>query len=71
LLLKYEENIAWRVAGLELSDEWVSKKVVLRVFFVCVQGIVKDKLEVERRSGDSSLSVRHEDGGRFFVLRGR
>ena len=64
LLLKHKANGAWRVAGLELGSEWVSKKIVFREFFVCLQGIIEISLEVGRCSkGDVSCS-RHEGGGR-------
>jgi hypothetical protein len=42
LLLKHKENGAWRIAGLELSGEWVGKKIVLRALFVCFQSIIEN-----------------------------
>jgi hypothetical protein len=36
------ENIAWRMARLELGDKWVRKKVAPRAFFVVLQGIIEN-----------------------------
>ncbi len=47
LLLKHVENVARRVAVLELVSEWVITKILLRASFVRSQGIIKNKLEVE------------------------
>jgi len=46
LLLKHVENVARRVAVLELVSEWVITKILLRASFVRSQGIIKNKLEV-------------------------
>ena len=48
LLLKHVENVARRVAVLELVSEWVITKILLRVSFVRSEGIIKNKLEVGR-----------------------
>jgi len=45
-LLKYGKNGAGRLAGLELSCEWMGKKIVLCVLFVGFQGIIENKLEI-------------------------
>ena len=63
LLLKYVENGAGRLAGLELGCEWMGKKVVLCLFFVGFQGVVKNKLEVWR-GGAGRVGVRHKCGGK-------
>ena len=42
LLLKHGENAASRIAGFEPVSEWVRKKIVLRAFFVRLQGIIED-----------------------------
>ena len=46
LLLKYGENGARRMAGLELSCEWMGKKIDFCLLFVGFQGIIENKLEV-------------------------
>ncbi len=46
LLLKNVENVARRVAVLELVSEWVITKILLRASFVRSEGIIKNKLEV-------------------------
>jgi hypothetical protein len=48
LLLKDVENATRRVAVLELGSEWVGEKIVLCAFFVRIQGIIENKLEVGR-----------------------
>jgi hypothetical protein len=40
LLLKDNKNGTGRLAGLELDGEWMRKQIVLRAFFVRIQGIV-------------------------------
>jgi hypothetical protein len=45
LLLKHGENATGRIAGLELSSEWVGKKVLLGASFICFQGIIENRLE--------------------------
>jgi hypothetical protein len=61
LLLKYNENAAWRVAGLELGGKWVGKKVLLGAPFICFQGIIEDWMEIRGRCGNR-VSVRHNGG---------
>jgi hypothetical protein len=46
LLLNHKENGAWRVAGFELDGEWLSKKIVFGEFFVRLQGIKENSVEV-------------------------
>jgi hypothetical protein len=58
LLLKDFENAARRVAALELGSERVREKILFRSFFVCFQGILKNKLKVGG-GGESRVSVRH------------
>jgi hypothetical protein len=41
-LLKDGENVTGRVAGLELGDEWMGKKVLLRALFVRFDRIIDD-----------------------------
>jgi len=62
LLLKYDENGAGRLAGLELSCERMGKKIVLCVFIMGFQGITEYKLEVGGLRA-SRVSVRHESWG--------
>jgi len=73
LLLKRDENRAWRIASLELGGKWVRKKIVFCAFFVRLQGIVENELEVGGRGRGSVVSVRHEDEGGVACseLRGR
>ena len=42
LLLKYGENAAGRIAGLEPVSEWVLEKIVLCAHFVCLQCIIEN-----------------------------
>jgi hypothetical protein len=42
LLMDDGENVAGRVARLELGDKWVCEKVPLRPFFVFLQGTIKN-----------------------------
>ena len=42
LLMNDGENGAGGVAILELSGEWVCKKVSPSAFFVCIQGIIEN-----------------------------
>jgi hypothetical protein len=58
LLLKYGENAAGRIAGLEPVSEWVLKEIVLCAFFVRFQGIIENRFEVGRCG--SSVSMRHK-----------
>jgi hypothetical protein len=58
LLLKDGENVARRVAGLELDCEWMGKQIFLRPLFVRFQGVIDDQLEFRRRGG-GEVSVRH------------
>jgi hypothetical protein len=46
LLLKDVENVARRLAELELGSEWVGEKIVLCAFFVRFQGMIENKLKV-------------------------
>jgi len=46
LLLKHVENVARRVAVLQLGGEWVVTKILFGASFVRSQGIVEYKLEV-------------------------
>jgi hypothetical protein len=63
LLLKYGENGARRLAGLELSCEWVGKKIILRMLLVGFQSIIENELEVLGR-GACGVSVGHMNEGR-------
>ncbi len=63
LLLKHVENVARRVAVLELGSQWVITDILLCAPFVRSQGIIEYKLEVGDRGG-SSVSVRHKGGNR-------
>ena len=63
LLLKHVENVARRVAVLELGSQWVITDILLCAPFVRSQGIIEYKLEVGDRRG-SSVSVRHKGGNR-------
>ena len=56
--LEYGENGARRLAGLELSCEWVGKKIILRMLLVVFQSITENKLEVSGR-GYCRVSVGH------------
>ena len=49
LLLEHDENGVGRLAGLELSSEWVGKKIVFCLSLVSSQGIVENVLEVGAR----------------------
>jgi len=49
LLLNDSENGGGRVACLKLGGEWMSKEVVLCLFFVCFYGIIENELEVGQR----------------------
>jgi hypothetical protein len=40
LLPKDGENVAWRVAGLELGGKWMGKQIVPSAFFVHFQRII-------------------------------
>jgi hypothetical protein len=42
LLLKHSEDAAGRIASLELSSEWVGKKVLLCASFMRFQGIIEN-----------------------------
>lgn len=42
MLLEREENGAWRVTGLKLRGKRMGKKILLRMLFVCFQGVVED-----------------------------
>jgi hypothetical protein len=42
LLLKYGENAARRIAGLEPVSEWVLREILLRALLVRFQGIVEN-----------------------------
>ena len=59
------------MAGLELGDEWMGKKIAFCLLFVGFQGIVENKLKVGGLRA-SRVSKRHKSGGnsRLFVLRG-
>jgi len=57
LLLEHGENGASRTAGFKPVGEWVREKILFRAFFIRIQGIIKNLLEV-RRCG-SRVSVRH------------
>ena len=46
LLLKDVENAVRRVAVLELSSKRVREKIIFRPFFVRIQGIIENNLEV-------------------------
>jgi hypothetical protein len=46
LLLKDGEDGGGRIAGLELGGEWMCKQVLLRAFFVRIQGTIDDLLEI-------------------------
>jgi len=58
-MLKYGENGARRLAGLELRREWMRKQIVLCVFFVGFQGVVENKLKVGGR-GTRMVGLGHE-----------
>ena len=68
LLLNHGENGAWRVAGLELGGEWVSKKIFLGLFFGLFQGIIEYQLEVGGRCRRRA-SKRYDGGSEGFILR--
>jgi hypothetical protein len=42
LLMNEGKNGGGRVASLKLGDKWVCKKIALRPFFVCLQGIIEN-----------------------------
>ena len=46
LLMSDGENGVERVAVLELGDKWMGKKIALCAFFVGLQGIVENQLEI-------------------------
>ena len=58
LLLKYDENGAGRLAGLELGREWMGKKIALGLLLVGFQGVIENELKVWG-GGCSGLSVGH------------
>jgi hypothetical protein len=59
------ENCAGRIAFLELSGEWMGKKILLCALFVCFQGIIENELESGGRGGGggSGVRVRHKGSG--------
>ena len=59
MLLKYGEDGARRLAGLELRREWMRKQIVLCVLFVGFQGVVENKFKVEGR-GARMVGLGHE-----------
>ena len=58
LLLKHGENAASRIAGFELVSERVDERILLGTFFVRLQSIIENELEVG--GCGSSVSVRHK-----------
>jgi hypothetical protein len=62
LLMEPEKNFTRRVAGLELSGEWMCKKILLCVPFICVQGIAHYQLEAGRRGG-RGVNAGHKSAG--------
>jgi hypothetical protein len=50
LITKDGENVGGRVTGLQLSSQWMRKKVFLGLFLICFQGCMKDGLEIGIRS---------------------
>jgi hypothetical protein len=46
LLLKDGENGGGRVARLKLGGKWMGKQILLCAFFVRIQGIIDDELEI-------------------------
>jgi hypothetical protein len=60
LMLKHEKNSTGRVAGPELSGEWMGKEILLCTSFICFQGMNDYQLEMGGRD-DSGVNVRHVD----------
>jgi hypothetical protein len=48
LLLKYGQNGRRRVAPLELARERMSKKILLRIYFVCLECFFEYDIEIGR-----------------------
>lgn len=63
LLMEQEKNFTSRVAGLELSGEWMFRKILPCMLFICVQGIAHYQLEAGRRGGHRANGVAGEWGG--------
>jgi hypothetical protein len=59
LLMNEGENGAGRGTVLELSDKWMRKEIVLGTFFVDLQGIVENQLEIGG-CGGRGVDVGHE-----------
>jgi hypothetical protein len=75
LLLNEGENVAGRGTVLELSDKWMGKEIVLGTFFVGVQGIVENQLEIGG-CGGRGIGIRHMGrqrwwGSQAMVVRGK
>ena len=62
LLLKDSSNAARRIAFLKLCSEWMGEKVPLCASLILFQGIVENRLEVERRCG-KRMGLRHYGRG--------
>ena len=46
MLVKEGENGSRRVAGLKLRRKWMCKKIMVCAFFVCLQSVIENQLEV-------------------------
>jgi hypothetical protein len=57
LLMEQKKDFTRRVAGLELSGEWMFKKIFSCMLFICVQGIAHYQLEVGGRGGHGVNAV--------------
>ena len=69
LPLKHGENAASRIAGFELVSERVDERILLGTFFVRLQSIIENELEVG--GCGSRVSVRHEGEVSEEMKRGR
>ena len=59
MLLKYGENAASGITGVEPVGEWVRERIHHGTFFVRFQGIIENESEVG--GCGNSVSVRHKE----------
>jgi hypothetical protein len=62
LVLKYGQNVCGRVACLELGDERVRDKILLGLFFVGLECLFKNHIEIRRACSRCGI-LRHRARG--------